>query len=80
MSGQEILRGTCGTCRAFDRNSEDPKMGECKAGPPDASVIMVPVQSALRQSVSMQPQTVSVWPPVPETGWCLGWASRLKLN
>lgn len=80
MSGQDIFRGTCSTCACFDRGQEDPKMGECKAGPPHASVIMIPVQNALARSMSMQPQTVSVWPPVPESGWCRAWQSRLKFN
>lgn len=75
-----ILRGTCATCKHWDRSPEDDGTGICRANPPTACVIMQPQQNELTREVVMVPQIVAAFPPVPATAWCGTWTSRLEFT
>lgn len=76
----DILRGTCGTCKWFDRGVEEPKAGFCRESSPQVAIIELPQQNALTREVRMIPQVVANFPQVGEDCWCGKWVSRLVLR
>lgn len=62
---------TCKNCNHYlpdDVESKNPQ-GLCRESPPQATIVMLPVKTALGQG-AMQPQTIAAWPPVQENQWC----------
>jgi len=66
---------TCATCR-FAVGSETSGQVECHKGPPQVTVVMVPIQDkgiqivGKKTQLSVGFQAIAAWPDIPSTKWC----------
>lgn len=57
----------CATCDAWDRVNKN--SGRCRAKPPTAHVLVIPVEGL--QGPQMSAQVLTVWPEAKENDFCM---------
>jgi hypothetical protein len=77
-----LTRGTCKTCKHFDRNETESAQGLCRERSPQVSALVLPHTNQLTGQVSMLPQVVANFPQVGDDCWCgqytAKWATAMQ--
>ena len=73
--------GNCADCKYFNRSG--PQGGECREGPPHATILLIPQQNMAQriqgQPPKITPQTLGAFPPVMDDTWCWRFQAKIQL-
>lgn len=71
------LTGACKTCKFFSRLPTESDQGECRWGPPQVTIVLLPHQDIAGRR-GMAPQNFTAWPLVQDEQFCGQWAGRIS--